>query len=204
MASLTKELDKLFGKIYEYNFRNDYFNNKGKGKFQRFVEGNFGELDDEIMKQLIVLKSDVNPFVNDINNPLLDDFAYIPFGDHNDRKKAQKQQFISVLQQLYQQRVVPSNITLRSELELRVIQSISWKHIANSLKHQMYSGISDQMQAATANSKYSFDISERATNKFIDSLQKHKNLSQKEVNFIRRAVGRARILKTEKYVPEIS
>ena len=201
--SLVQELDQLFGKYYASKDRTDYFDGSGKGKFWSLCE-DYGQAHDSALKQFIAADYIYDHFLAD--NAFSRDFPCFSRPPFSESGPYSGEQLCLLFDQLYEQRRVPWD----KELCMKLIpEFMSWFHIAESVKHEMSTGISIKMKEVFDDWKSSRpsklnDFTPDAMEKFIADLQEKRKLNNKEVEFIRSAVERARHFEAGKDIEAMS
>ena len=210
IAPVILKMDQLFGKYYASKNRNDYFDGNMRGKFQFWCE--VSNLNDEeqlktFVKHLTAKLGEHNnqweqmphdgvSYNSEIQSQFMRIFGDFPcFIVSSTSKNSVKicRQFCVVLVHLYRHRDVPSSSILA---EYAISRTLTWRHIAESVKQQMYPLIGTAMQSAIDDSKSdgSFkieDINSTVLNKIVDAMQKKMKLDNKEVEFIGSVLRRA-------------
>ena len=201
------EMDLLLGEYYASNEYNNYFDGTGRGKFRLMMEDI--AFDDDILQSWMIqdrFRKDLESWLFHEHFHSNDEFPSFQTSQESVPRELQKKQFAHLFLKLNRLRAVPTNDELRMSF-LR--ESISWWHVAECLKHEMHTAISNKMHEVIDDIKSSKvisvgDIGEEAVRKFIDLLQRKRRLSNKEVIFIQNAVGRAREFKSRKEESAIS
>ena len=201
---LVQELDNLFGEYYESHDRNDYFGTENKGKFQTIC-GIWGYNDDGCKRSIEGLISNFTERIQrfESNEQFMGVFGdFPPFSNLLNPNNAKNiyLQYCTVLVHLYEQRRVPRDHVL---VEFAISQCLTWNHIAEALRHQMYPLIGTTMHSTIdgLKSDESFmieNISPTALDIVIPTMQKQKKLSNKEVEFIKNVLRRANEFKIDR------
>ena len=211
---LVEELDRLLGKYYESKNRTDYSGKDDIGKFRAFCEehgiyddmledmfedmlnnicgqdnGTGEDDDDDEWPEWLAREDDIDldKFIGTDDNCDFPCFERLPDADSVRHKK---EQFLHLFQQLYELRIVPSDVDLRrsffQNLSNKFRASISWSNIVESLKHELCEAISTKMDGV---------VVDMESKQLIEASLQNRKLSDKEVKFIRNAVERAKKFK---------
>ena len=222
------KVDQLLGEYHvSRNKGEKYFDETGTGKFRKYIDQEWGYVpDDDYLREC--MQDDPESFctnrmiswykmarnlkcwrtenVNGDDEELDEVFPFFEPLRKMDGPLHRMQQFVVIFQYIYEHERIPTVIELKSSI-LAKYNFISWWHIAESLKHEMYKAISvkmhEVMDSAEMKEYDTNDTKKEAFNeekvmKIIALLQTKSKLSNKEVVFIRNAVQRARQFKAAK------
>ena len=208
--SLVQELDYLFAEYYQSHNRNDYFGTENKGKFRRYC-GILNLIDDDKLKKsietvisVLTRKEKLTGMDNAESRSrfmeIFDGFPCFSNSLNTNNAKNIYLQYCILLVHLYEQRRVPPDHVLAADV---LSKYFTWFHFAEALKHQMYPLISTIMQSAIdeLESEESFkieDLRPTALDTVIATMQKHKRLSNKEVEFIKNVLWTANEFKMDR------
>ena len=202
-TSLAEELDQLFGEYYASKNRFDYFEESGKGKFWSLCKRHGLEF-----SELLEEANDLGLFSDHLlgASAFIADFPCFSHPPFSEQGPYRNEQLMFVFDELYQQRLVPSD----KELCMKFIpEFMSWSHIAECVKHQMSAELGNKMKDVFDDWKFeeSFELNDfgsDAVRQFIADLQRKRKLSNKEVEHIHGVVERARKFEAGKDVEAMS
>eukprot|EP01083_Nonionella_stella_P063171 164177_1 len=179
---LSEETDTILGQYYANCGRNDYFDDKGIGKFMGFVKRHANTIDLELFK----LRNDMNS--NDSVFIQMDPtFPWISGTTHTNqlridinrigRKFAIKKSLDS-LNSIY--RLLTLSQFHRDDFVL------TWQHIANALNHELYDKISSSFMTIVNGNKKFENVDE-----LLEEIQNETHIHQNETNYIQQLLERA-------------
>ena len=192
---LILELDSLFGVYFAARNRKKYYVQRGTGIYRAMCQ--WKELkDDKVRKQMI---EDPNEHRSEFLKAIKDVEGSFPCFEPlrttdsaELRETREREQLFFLFQHIYEYRTVPVAAKLRENFLRR---HISWRHLAQSLKHEMCSEISTKIRQVVEIGEEEdprLDSKILTVKRLIADLQEKGKLTNKEITFIRNAVKRAR------------
>ena len=181
--SILQTLDRQLGEYYAARNRDDYFDENGNGKLLVHFEQK-GITGDSTLS----LARDARFY-----RPLTEEFPIFSIClEHDvDEQIERENQFLFLMKHFRRHEALPSDAEMADNYP-----SISWQHIAQCVKHEMYPLLGTKIASVDCLSLYMHDLSEGAVTAVTTALK--NKVSTREVQYIKEVVQRAKEFKISK------